>query len=155
ALHLPPAIPPLVAVLRQLEDLVRTMTDEQYRTKPVGVVPSNVGAHLRHCLDHVDALLAGVERGALDYDRRRRGPDGGPSRHAAFEFIRRQIRELLAFPPGCESRPLRLSATVSSALPPVEASTTVGRELAFVLSHTIHHNALIGVMARTLGVLVP
>ena len=44
---------------------------------------------------------------------------------------------------------------VSSCLPPTEVETTAGRELAFVLSHTIHHNALIDVMARTLGVPVP
>jgi hypothetical protein len=31
----------------------------------------------------------------------------------------------------------------------------VGRELAFVLSHTVHHNALIAVMALTLGVSIP
>jgi uncharacterized damage-inducible protein DinB len=37
----------------------------------------------------------------------------------------------------------------------MEVETTVGRELAFVLSHTVHHNALIAVMARTLGVPVP
>jgi hypothetical protein len=45
--------------------------------------------------------------------------------------------------------------TVSSAGPPVEVETTLGRELAFVLSHTVHHNALIDVIAKTLGVLVP
>jgi uncharacterized damage-inducible protein DinB len=40
-------------------------------------------------------------------------------------------------------------------MPSVEVETTVGRELVFVLSHTVHHNALIAVMARTLGVSVP
>jgi len=44
---------------------------------------------------------------------------------------------------------------LGSELAPVEVETTVGRELAFVLSHTVHHNALIAVMAKTLGVPVP
>jgi hypothetical protein len=44
---------------------------------------------------------------------------------------------------------------VSADLPPVEADTSVGRELVFVLSQTAHHNALIGVMAKTLGVPLP
>jgi uncharacterized damage-inducible protein DinB len=142
-------------VLRQLDDLINAMTDGQYRTKPVGVVSSNVGGHVRHCLDHIDALLAGVERGMLDYDRRQRGTDVETSRQAALDVLRRQTGQLLAFPPNSADRPLRLSALVNSALPPVEVDTTVGRELAFVLSHTIHHNALIDVMARTLGVPVP
>jgi uncharacterized damage-inducible protein DinB len=44
---------------------------------------------------------------------------------------------------------------VSAASPAVEVETSVGRELAFVLSHTIHHNALIGVMAMLLGAPLP
>ena len=153
--QLPAAILPIVAVLRQLADVIRAMTDEQYRRKPVGVVSSNVGGHVRHCLDHVEALLAGLEEGELSYDHRRRGTEVETSRDAALDVIRRQERQLLAFPPHSERRPLRLSAMVSSSLPPTEVETTVGRELAFVLSHTVHHNALIAVMALTLGVPVP
>ena len=153
--QLPAAILPIVAALRQLADVVRAMTDEQYQAKPVGVVPSNAGGHVRHCLDHVEALLAGVEKGEVDYDRRRRGTEVETSREAALGVLRRQERQLLAFPPHPERRPLRLKAIVSSCLPPAEVETTVGRELAFVLSHTVHHNALIAVMALTLGVPVP
>ena len=153
--QLPAAILPIVAVLRQLADVIRAMTEEQYRRKPVGVVSSNVGGHVRHCLDHVEALLAGVEEREVNYDRRRRGTEVETNREAALEVIRRQERQLLAFPLHSERRPLRLSAMVSSCLPPTEVETTVGRELAFVLSHTVHHNALIAVMALTLGVGVP
>jgi uncharacterized damage-inducible protein DinB len=153
--QLPAAILPIVAVLRQLADVIRAMTDEQYRRKPVGVVSSNVGGHVRHCLDHVEALLAGVEDGEVNYDHRRRGTEVETSREAALDVVRRQERQLLAFPAHSERRRLRLSAMVSSCLPPTEVETTVGRELAFVLSHTVHHNALIAVMALTLGVSIP
>jgi uncharacterized damage-inducible protein DinB len=151
----PAAVLPIVAVLRQLADVLRAMTDEQYRNKPVGVVDSNVGGHVRHCLDHVEALLIGVARGEVDYDRRRRGTEVETSRAAALDAIACQARQLLDLPPRCEGHRLRLSALVSSGSPPTEAETSVGRELAFVLSHTVHHNALIAVMARTLGVPVP
>ena len=40
-------------------------------------------------------------------------------------------------------------------LPPVDVPTSPGRELAFVLSHTVHHNALIRVMVKLLGADVP
>jgi uncharacterized damage-inducible protein DinB len=153
--QLPAAILPLVAVLRQLADVIRALTDEQYRRKPVGVVASNVGGHVRHSLDHVEALLAGVEEGELSYDQRRRGTEVETSRQAALDVIHRQERQLLAFPPQPEHRPLRLWVIVSSSLPAAEVETTVGRELAFVLSHTVHHNALIAVMAQTLGVPIP
>ena len=153
--QLPAAVLPIIAVLRQLADVIRAMTDEQYRRKPGGVVSSNVGGHVRHCLDHVEALLAGLEEGELSYDHRQRGTEVETNRQAALDVIRLQERQLLALPPHVERRPLRLSAMVSSCLPPTEVETTAGRELAFVLSHTIHHNALIAVMARTLGSPVP
>jgi uncharacterized damage-inducible protein DinB len=131
------------------------MTDEQYRMKPVGVVSSNVGGHVRHCLDHVDALLAGIDRGELDYDRRQRGTEVETSRTAALAAIQGQEQQLRSLSSLSDGHRLRLSTLVSSAMPPIEVETTVGRELAFVLSHTVHHNALIAVMARTLGVPVP
>lgn len=153
--QLPAAILPIVAALRQLADVIRATTDEQYQAKPVGVVASSVGGHVRHCLDHVEALLAGVEEGAVDYDQRQRGTEVETRREAALGVLRRQERQLLALAPHAERRPLRLKAIVCSCLPPTEVETTVGRELAFVLSHTVHHNALIAVMALTLGVPVP
>ena len=151
----PAGILAIVAVLRQLKDVISAMTDEQYRMKPVGIVSSNVAGHVRHCLDHVDALLAGIDEGELSYDHRRRGTDVETSREAALAVIRRQQRQLFALPPNVEGRPLRLSAMGSSSLPATEVDTTVGRELAFVLSHTVHHNALIAIMAQSLGVPVP
>jgi uncharacterized damage-inducible protein DinB len=153
--QLPTAILPLVTVLRQLADVIRAMTDDQYQRKPVGVVSSNVGGHVRHSLDHVDALLLAVVKSEISYDNRQRGTEVETSRVAALDAIQRQERELLAFPADVVHRPLRLSALVSSCLPSIEVETTVGRELAFVLSHTVHHNALIAVMALTLGVKVP
>jgi uncharacterized damage-inducible protein DinB len=142
-------------VLRQLASLVESLSDEQYRASPVGVVSSSIGGHVRHSLDHIDALLAAVERGELDYDQRRRGTDVETSRAAALASMARQERQLLALPTFAERRRLRLTMIVSSALPAATVETTLGRELGFVLSHTIHHNALIAVMAETLGATVP
>jgi uncharacterized damage-inducible protein DinB len=152
---IPATVPALVAVLHQLEDLLDALTDEQYTRKPVGVVSSNVGGHVRHCLDHIDTLLSALEHGSIDYDQRQRGTEIETSRVAALAAVRRQMNELRLFPANSANWPLRLTAIVSSALPPVEADTSVGRELTFVLSHTIHHNALIGVMVKTLGVALP
>jgi uncharacterized damage-inducible protein DinB len=141
--------------LRQLADLIGRLTDQQYTLRPVGVVSSSIGGHIRHNLDHVDALLAATELGALDYDQRRRGTRVETSRHAALQAIDRLEQQLLQLPSGIEQQSLRLTTLVASSKPSVEVETSVGRELAFVLSHTIHHNALIGVMAKLLGVAVP
>ena len=114
-----------------------------------------IGGHVRHCLDHVEALLRGAGDGLLDYDRRERGTDVERSRTAALETIRRQERQLLEFTWPSGHRPLRLSVLVSPDAPPSVVLSSLDRELAFALSHTIHHGALIAVMAKLLGVAVP
>lgn len=151
----PAAARPLIVILGQLAEVIGSLSDEQYTQNPVGVVPSSIGGHVRHCLDHVDTLLAGLDRGVIDYDLRRRGTDVETSRRAALAAVRRLKRQLAACPGHAERRPLRLRALLTGAGPPAEVATSAGREFAFVLSHTIHHNSLIGVMARTLGVSLP
>jgi uncharacterized damage-inducible protein DinB len=143
----------LVAVLRQLAELIERMSDAEYCKKPVGFVSGNIGGHVRHSLDHIDALLAAVEHDALDYDQRRRGTDVETSRAAALAAIARQ-EELLTRRALPEQRRLRLTMIINPDRAPVVVETTVGREAVFVLSHTIHHNALIAVLAKTLGVAV-
>jgi uncharacterized damage-inducible protein DinB len=53
------------------------------------------------------------------------------------------------------TRPLSISVTMSSGDAQLDVRSSVGRELAYVLSHTIHHNAIVNAMVRTLGGWVP
>jgi len=50
---------------------------------------------------------------------------------------------------------VQMVALLSPASPPVVVTTSLGRELAFVLSHTVHHSALVAVMVKLLGNMVP
>lgn len=144
-----------VAVFEQLADLLLQTSDAEYVQSPVGVVTSSLGGHYRHNLDHLESLLASIETGVLNYDHRERGTSVENSRLAALQSIRRLQREVLKLTEDDLSQPLRLTAMVDAHAPPMHLETTVARELAFVLSHTIHHNAIIGVMAKTLGINLP
>ncbi len=150
----PAAVRPLVGLLHQLYDLIETLTDDQYVRPPVGAAESSIGGHVRHNLDHIEALLRGLPAGAVCYDHRDRGTDVERDRAAALEAIERLERELKAFPWAGVPDILTLTALVSPDLPPVVAATSPGRELAFVVSHTIHHNALIRVLAKLSGAAV-
>jgi uncharacterized damage-inducible protein DinB len=147
----PAAVQPLTGLLHQLFDLVESLTPEQYTRKPVGVVESSVGGHVRHNLDHVDALLRGLRAGEVSYDHRDRGTDVERDRLAAMDAILRVETELTAFPWHEGRHLVTLSTLVAPDLPPVRVTTSPERELAFVVSHTIHHNALIRVMVKLLG----
>ena len=147
----PLAVRPLVGLLHQLFDLVETLTDEEYIRKPVGVVESSIGGHVRHDLDHIEALLRGLPTGEVCYDHRDRGTDVERDRAAAMDAMLRLERALISFPWSDVPHLLRLSALIAPDLPPVVTVTSPDRELAFVVSHTVHHNAIIGIMAKLLG----
>ncbi len=147
---------PLVGVLQQLRDVVTTVNDRQYRQHPVGPVESSIGGHVRHCLDHINALVNVVQGRSrvLNYDRRERGTPIESDRRAALERIadlQDDLAGLLASP----DESVQLCTLLSPDQPPIETPSSVGRELSFVLSHTIHHNALIATMLKLLGCTIP
>src|SRR4051812_42637413 len=97
---------PLAALLQQLADVVAHLRTDQYRQNPVGVVTSSVGGHVRHCLDHVRALIDSLESGELDYDNRRRGTDIETSTAAACDAIGDLLTAIEAIDDGDLDRPL-------------------------------------------------
>jgi len=146
---------PLAHVLTEIAALLRALTDEQYARKPVGVLPGSIGGHVRHGIDHVRALLGAVATGTLDYDRRERGTPIEVNRRAALEALDHTIGALRTLDAAAGDRAITVRALLSAHAPPVEVRSTLGRELVYVLTHTIHHNATISAMAATLGVAVP
>jgi uncharacterized damage-inducible protein DinB len=150
------ALRPMIALLEQLGAVVSQLSDAQYRQRPVGVIESSIGGHVRHCLDHVRSLIDAVDTGEIDYDHRRRGTMIESSSAAACVQIAEFVRELSEIDrDGALDAPLTMTVLLSSDETPIVVRSTVGRELAYVLAHTIHHNALISAMVKTLGGWLP
>lgn len=150
-----PATEPLVALLSQLDALISALSAEQYTRAPVGDIRSSIGSHVRHCLDHVEAWVRAAESGTLDYDHRERGTLLEKDREVALETIRRLAGEIGTLSPELLERPVWMSAQLSAGGPSYRATTSVMRELMFVVSHTIHHNALIAVMLKVMNADAP
>lgn len=142
-------------LLAELTTLLESLSQANYLQKPVGTIQASIASHVRHCLDHIAALLAAAETGDLNYDVRVRNTPVETDRHAALSKISTLQYQLTALGQKAADRPLSISCLLTADGEPVHAITSLGREFAFVLSHTIHHNALIRVMASTLGVTVP
>jgi uncharacterized damage-inducible protein DinB len=151
----PEAVGPLIDLLRQLADLVEGLADEEYTQKPVGVVESSIGGHIRHNLDHIQALLRGLPKGFVNYDHRERGTEIERDRGAALTVLQDLEAELNAFAWDTLPSTVTLTGLLAPDRAPVTLATTVERELAFVVSHTIHHNALVRVMVKLLGRALP
>jgi uncharacterized damage-inducible protein DinB len=146
---------PLIALLDQLAEVVARLPDSHYAQKPVGVVESSVGGHVRHCLDHVRALIDAVENGELNYDDRRRGTAVEASPRVAREATDELIAQLRTIGDEDLDRPIHLVALLGPDEPAVHVRSSVGRELVYVVAHTVHHNALIAAMVKTLGGWLP
>lgn len=146
---------PLAMLLEELSSLIADLSDDQYLQKPVGPISSNIGAHVRHCLDHVRALLLAVETAELNYDQRDRGTSIESDRLAAQFSIALLVEKLRSLTPSQITESIDLEVMLTAADEPVRVTTTVGRELAFVLSHTIHHNAIVAACVKTLGGTLP
>jgi uncharacterized damage-inducible protein DinB len=140
--------------LRTLRALVDGLSHDVYRSV-TSRSSGSVGEHVRHCLDHARALLAGVTSGELTYDARLRGTriETDP-RAAAIEIgmLCVALDRLDHLPPDT---PIRLRTITQRDAAPVEVTTTAGREIAFVIQHTIHHCALIALLLERRDITVP
>jgi hypothetical protein len=140
----------LLALLAQLDDLVSRCTRAQYRASPEG--RSGIGSHVRHCLDHIQALLDGASYGVIDYDARRRGTPVEACRDAAKQHLYAIERRLRALDQTPGTALVRVRAVVDREGQAVLLHSSLARELQFVASHTIHHCALIARLAGDVGV---
>jgi uncharacterized damage-inducible protein DinB len=110
---------------------------------------------VRHCLDHVSALLAADASSTLSYDHRRRGTAIETDPSAALQQILRLKAALERWSARSLDEPIRVSSMIDPSGASLAGWSTLGRELAFVLSHTIHHQATIAAVLALHGVEPP
>ena len=150
---------PVAALERALEDIaavVAALSPEAYRARPLPNASGSIGEHVRHCLDHVSALVSADPSSTLSYERRERGTIVETDPSQALRFI--QILRIKVAVGRWSTRlddPLCVMSWISRSGTVVTGTSTVARELAFVLSHTIHHQAMIGLLASLVGFDVP
>jgi uncharacterized damage-inducible protein DinB len=146
---------PVIGLLEQLRDLVELMPKGMYIAQPAARVSGSIGEHVRHCLDHVSAFTAALSGDELSYDHRLRGTTLEIEPRTAVDEIERLFVRLARVPPTSLDRQITLTALVAAGRPPLTTRTTIGRELAFVVQHTIHHFALVAVLVEWQGGRVP
>ena len=146
---------PLVGLLEQLRELISIMPNAMYIAQPAARVSGSIGEHVRHSLDHVSAFAAALAGEELSYDHRLRGTTLEVDPRTAVNEIDRLFVRLERVPPTSLDRQVTLSSLVAVGRPPLTMRTTIARELAFVVQHTIHHCALIAVLVEWQGGRVP
>lgn len=115
-----------------------------------------VGAHLRHVIEHHEALVFPAHSGIVDYDGRAR--DRELERQPALAHARLWALQarLSAWPNAALDTPLRVLGLggVNGEFA-FSVGSTLGRELAFVASHAVHHFALLHAHCAQQGLFTP
>ena len=140
--------------LKQGSDLIAGLDPEIYRSRDQRLCISGVGAHFRHILDFYECALSGY-RSCIDYNNRKRDTLIENSRETAVSGIRSTMKELGSRVGKIDGNlPVKVLAADSSPDGNV-ISSTVGRELQYLLDHTIHHYAIIAIILKAQNIPVP
>jgi len=105
---------------------------------------SSAGAHMRHIIDHYQALISGFESGLIDYDVRERGGEFELSPQRAIEKLNEIADWVEQLTPNQLNTMVTLATEVSVTEQNIQqVQTSVARELVFAGSHAVHHYAMI------------
>ena len=103
---------------------------------------STIGAHVRHVAEHARALVHAAETGVADYEHRERGGEIETCKVAATAELRSISEQLGAINCVDGTTSVRVSVIACAGQPARMVLSTFEREAAFVMSHTIHHIAI-------------
>jgi hypothetical protein len=140
--------------LLQIRELVNNMKEEDFVNKLEILSGSSIGQHLRHILELYQCLLDGTETNEVNYDNRKRNLKLECDPAFALRIIEETSEKIFNLD---SDRCLSLIGSFSaSSEKKLTIQTSIYRELAYNLEHSIHHQALIkiGLSALQLSHLV-
>jgi uncharacterized damage-inducible protein DinB len=144
-------VQPLLGLLHEMRWMIERMDDDAYTMPAPGRTSGGIGGHVRHCLDHIGALVEATRTGICEYDRRQRGTDVETCRAVAARRIVELCERLTAFDSSLLDDPLLVETQIDPKGAMILTRSSVCREVAFVISHTIHHNAIVAQLMRARG----
>ena len=141
-------------LLRDTRDVLREIDDDCFRT-PYLEVQASIGTHVRHLAGAVESLLSGASAGEIDYDRRTRDDRLECSRQTTMEHLQRLATRLESEIAGQPDTQLRVWCDEPRGPRAPGAPSSLVRELRFLASHTVHHQAMIATILRSHEMDVP
>lgn len=146
-----------LALLQQGIDVLQELPSSFYGTCPAGRRFGCVGKHVRHILNFYECFLEGMSQGVIDYDARRRDAVVESDRETAIGRMRETMDLLRRIAWQRWDEPVRVKQNESedSELEGAWCSSTVGREMQALVSHTVHHYAIISCILRVAGIECP
>lgn len=143
--------------LEQGVSILSTITDDEYSYNNGKYFKSGIGRHFRHIVEHYISLIDGYTE-KINYDLRDRDLKLETNRKLMISELRNIIDSIETF--GLNSALIDKKIEVKSNEGTGEvdspwSNSSIRRELQFLVSHTVHHYALIGLILKTMDVEVP
>lgn len=148
-----PAILGCLESCARLLQVVQAVTPAQYCTTWKG--HNGIGPHMRHCVEHLTALRAGLGSGSVQYDARDRDRHLEQDPQACAAAIQDVIQWLAGIESGQLDQRLVTVQIPQVDAPPTHSESSLRRELLFVTSHTIHHLAVVSMLAEIHEISMP
>jgi uncharacterized damage-inducible protein DinB len=142
-----------IAILKQGIDSLAAMDDHIYTNDRLLPGTDSIGAHTRHCLEFYQCFLTGLEAGMIDYDQRKRDIRVQQERLFAAEQLKATIEQLARLAERDIQKHLLVKTDQRNESDDdiIWSRSSLQRELQFLLSHTIHHYAIIAMLLRLQG----
>ncbi|MHA7878640.1 MAG: DinB family protein [Saccharospirillum sp.] len=137
--------------LQSLGSLLVQLPVAHYRGARAG---QSIGQHVRHILEHYQCLWQALDQQCeLDYEQRPRQSVLEQSTDRALADLERHCQRLRQLSHATTPLSLQLHSVAPGHSGAV--TTSLARELAFLASHTVHHQALIKLLATQMGHTLP
>lgn len=147
------ALNQIVNIVKSLQDLTHTKHDYLYSEL-------NIGNHIRHINDHFFALIEGSRTGVIDYNTRNRGTAIETNSNIALDQLHQILNWIEESKNSHTKDDLNKDIKIISEIDclqtqSMEFYSNIARELLYLINHTIHHTAHIGLIAKNQGIKIP
>ncbi|MTI13728.1 DinB family protein [Sansalvadorimonas verongulae] len=133
--------------LLEIKSQLSGLSSSLYTRKPQ-YTGGSIGVHVRHIIEHYHMLFDGLPGGMICYDNRVRNSLLEQSSAAVLSALAGIVSRLQALI-GEKNHSLTLKAVVSGCSDEqLSTQTTLVRELMFIHSHTLHHQAIIAMILK-------
>ncbi len=142
-----------VRILDEGIRVIERLDDATYARSEPRLASSGVGSHVRHCIDFYECLFAGLVDGRVNYDARERDVRLERSCSAVIQRLRDVKSRLRGMRGAGVPRPLvvRLDAAQTGSDEVPWTTSSLDRELQSLISHTVHHFAVVAMILRVAG----
>ncbi len=146
-----------IEALEQLREVLKTIGDNHYCFQPSEFTSSSIGEHIRHVLDLYSAIFQADDKQKsaeelIDYDCRARGTPVESERSIGLALITRLLEKISELPDAAldQEADVKTEITLRESHS-IQIRSNVARELVFTAAHTVHHCAIIRLIARIQG----